>query len=96
MSALHLLLVPLVCIVASAHAQQDPLNLIFTGDIMLAELPGKAMARGGDPFSEFADLLHAADAAVGNLECVVASGGQAIDKPWTFEVKAAASASGRT
>ena len=72
---------------SSSHAEavaQVPLDLIFTGDIMVADLPGKAMARGVDPFREFADLLQAADAAVGNLECVVATTGQAYDKPWTF------------
>lgn len=84
MSVPHLVLVVLAGIVTPAHAGQEPLNLIFTGDIMLADLPGKAMALGVDPFREFADLLHSADAAVGNLECVVASGGQAVDKPWTF------------
>lgn len=84
MSALSSLLALFACCVAPAHARQDPLNLIFTGDIMLADLPGKAMARGLDPFREFAELLQAADAAVGNLECVVATGGKAVDKPWTF------------
>lgn len=85
MQRLYALLVLTVCTVAPAHAQQEPLNLIFTGDIMLADLPGKAMARGVDPFSEFATLLKAADATVGNLECVVSTSGKAIDKPWTFQ-----------
>ena len=51
---------------------------------MLADLPGEAVARGADPFAEFAGLFQAADAVVGNLECVVATCGAAIDKPWTF------------
>lgn len=51
---------------------------------MLADLPGEAIAAGADPFEEFSEILHAADAAVGNLECVVATCGAAIDKPWTF------------
>ena len=51
---------------------------------MLADRPGEAIAAGVDPFAEFAEILHAADAAIGNLECVVATCGQPIDKPWTF------------
>jgi poly-gamma-glutamate synthesis protein (capsule biosynthesis protein) len=71
---------------APAMASGDPsvIDLVFVGDIMLADLPGKAMARGVDPFEEFAKLLADADAAIGNLECVVATGGQAVKKPWTF------------
>ncbi len=57
---------------------------MFAGDIMLADLPGKAVARGVDPFAEFAEILAAADGAIGNLECVVARGGVAVKKPWTF------------
>jgi poly-gamma-glutamate synthesis protein (capsule biosynthesis protein) len=71
---------------APTKASGDPsvIDLVFVGDIMLADLPGKAMARGVDPFEEFAKLLADADAAIGNLECVVATGGQAVKKPWTF------------
>lgn len=71
---------------APAKVSGDPgvIDLVFVGDIMLADLPGKAMARGVDPFEEFAKLLADADAAIGNLECVVATGGQAVKKPWTF------------
>lgn len=69
----------------------DPaaVDLIFAGDIMLADLPGKAINRGIDPFREFAPLLAAADAAIGNLECVVATSGQAVKKPWTFRAEPA-------
>lgn len=51
---------------------------------MLADGPGKAMARGVDPFSEFAGLFAQADVSIGNLECVVATVGEAEKKPWTF------------
>ena len=79
---MRFVVVPLMVTAASAS---DDVRLIYTGDIMLADGPGKAMARGVDPFAEFAPLLRAADAAVGNLECVVATGGEPEkDKRWTF------------
>ncbi len=62
----------------------DDFELIYAGDIMLADLPGKAIARGIDPFAEFAEVLRGADATIGNLECVVATGGEAVEKPWVF------------
>jgi poly-gamma-glutamate capsule biosynthesis protein CapA/YwtB (metallophosphatase superfamily) len=62
----------------------DEVRLVFAGDIMLADGPGKAMARGVDPFAEFAAVLADADAAIGNLECVIATTGTPDKKPWTF------------
>lgn len=59
-------------------------RLVFVGDVMLADGPGAFIADGGDPFAEFADLFDSADLVVGNLECVVATGGSPEDKPWTF------------
>jgi poly-gamma-glutamate synthesis protein (capsule biosynthesis protein) len=59
-------------------------QLVFAGDIMLADQPGEAIAGGGDPFAEFAEIVRGADAAIGNLECVVATCGKAFEKPWTF------------
>jgi poly-gamma-glutamate synthesis protein (capsule biosynthesis protein) len=67
-----------------SHNSKADVSLVFAGDIMLADLPGEAIAAGVDPFAEFAEILHEADAAVGNLECVVATCGEPIDKPWTF------------
>ncbi len=58
--------------------------LAFAGDIMLDELPGAAIARGVDPFAEFADVFAKADIPIGNLECVVATTGEAYDKPYVF------------
>ena len=51
---------------------------------MLDGLPGEAIARGIDPFADVAGVLRTADIAVGNLECVVASNGQPVDKPYVF------------
>lgn len=62
----------------------DDIQLIYAGDIMLTDLPGAAIARGVDPFAEFADVLRGADATIGNLECVVATGGEAVKKPCVF------------
>src|SRR2546430_1370877 len=69
-----------------ARDQSDgsQIQLVYAGDIMLADLPGDAIAGGADPFAEFAEILSTADAAIGNLECVVAACGEAVDKPWTF------------
>ena len=78
----------LLAIVASAYpapAQPDKtVRLIFVGDIMLDDLPGKAIARGVDPFADFATLFGRADAVIGNLECVVSTRGEAERKPYTF------------
>jgi poly-gamma-glutamate synthesis protein (capsule biosynthesis protein) len=59
-------------------------RLVFVGDVMLDCLPGQAVARGEDPFADFAPLFRQADLVVGNLECVLATGGERVDKPWTF------------
>ena len=60
-------------------------TLAFVGDIMLDETPGAEIARGRDPFAPFASILDGADIRIGNLECVVAVGGEAEPgKPYTF------------
>ncbi len=51
---------------------------------MLADGPGRTIARGGDPFHHVAPLLGQADLRIANLECVIAAKGKAVDKPWTF------------
>jgi poly-gamma-glutamate capsule biosynthesis protein CapA/YwtB (metallophosphatase superfamily) len=51
---------------------------------MLADLPGKTISEGKDPFRESGQVLKAADATIGNLECAVANGGEAMDKKWVF------------
>ena len=59
-------------------------RLAWMGDVMLADGPGRLIAKGGDPFRFFASQLARADLRIANLECVIATGGQALDKPWTF------------
>jgi len=81
------------CLVASAlqaRAGDEPVRslqtvrLAWMGDVMLADGPGRLIAKGGDPFQPFAARLKQADVRIANLECVIASTGKAIDKPWTF------------
>lgn len=59
-------------------------TFLYAGDIMLADGPGRAIARGVDPFAEFASIFQECDVVVGNLECVIATTGTAVKKPWTF------------
>ena len=65
-------------------APSPAVRLVFLGDVMLADGPGRLIARGGDPFAPVAERLKQADVRIANLECVVARGGKALDKPWTF------------
>lgn len=70
---------------AQANAPEPTVSLVFVGDIMLDDFPGKVVRRGQDPFAPFAAILKSADIRVGNLECVVATSGSAeADKPYTF------------
>lgn len=65
--------------------QAEPVSLVFVGDIMLDDGPGKLVAGGGDPLESFAATLQDADFAIGNLECPVASIGEPIaNKIFTF------------
>jgi poly-gamma-glutamate capsule biosynthesis protein CapA/YwtB (metallophosphatase superfamily) len=66
-----------LCGALVAHA--EPLRLIFVGDIMLDDGPGRVVAAGGDPLSPFAALLADADYRIGNLECPIATVGQPLE-----------------
>jgi poly-gamma-glutamate synthesis protein (capsule biosynthesis protein) len=73
--------------VTSTRADEEDRNqvrLIFVGDIMLDDGPGRAIERGVDPFEPFQEIFDEADIVVGNLECVVATTGREYDKPYTF------------
>ncbi len=68
-----------------AQASAGPtVRIAFVGDVMLADGPGREIASGRDPFEHVAARLRQADLRVGNLECVIARSGRALDKPWTF------------
>ena len=68
----------------SAPAAPREVDMVFVGDVMVAEIPGQLIARGIDPLAPFGKLLDAHDLRIGNLECVVATGGTAEAKPFTF------------
>lgn len=68
----------------AAVAAPDAVRIAWMGDVMLADGPGRLIARGGNPFGPFAARLAQADLRIANLECVIATGGKALDKPWTF------------
>ena len=61
----------------SAPAAPREVDMVFVGDVMVAEIPGQLIARGVDPLAPFGKLLDAHDLRIGNLECVVATGGTA-------------------
>jgi poly-gamma-glutamate synthesis protein (capsule biosynthesis protein) len=69
-------LLTLLCI-NTVHA--ETLRLLFAGDIMLDDGPGKTIASGGDPLAPFAEILRDADFRIGNLECPVATVGKPFD-----------------
>jgi len=70
---------------ATGAAQAEPVRLVFAGDIMLDDGPGRTIAAGGDPLAPFAARLRDADFTIGNLECPIATGGQALaNKIYTF------------
>ena len=69
----------------SANSVDGQVSMAFIGDVMLADGPGKTVARGQDPLRYFEPLLGQSDLRVANLECVVATIGEAQPaKPWTF------------
>lgn len=69
---------------AATRGTAAQVNLVFVGDIMVAETPGELIARGIDPFKPFESFLDAQDLRIGNLECVIATTGKAEVKPFTF------------
>ena len=66
------------------RAQPRPVTLLFAGDTTLDGAAGEFIAQGGDPLAPFAELLRQADVRVANLECVVATKGDASGKIYTF------------
>jgi poly-gamma-glutamate capsule biosynthesis protein CapA/YwtB (metallophosphatase superfamily) len=74
---LRALLLAFFCTILPVHAES--VKLLFLGDIMLDDGPGKAIAAGRDPLAPFATLLAEADYRIGNLECPIATVGQPQD-----------------
>lgn len=79
-----LLLVALMWVAQSVFAEENPITMVFVGDIMLDEAPGLYIKQGKDPFESFASILDSADITIGNLECTVGTSGKKEDKPFTF------------
>ena len=71
-------------LLAATAARAEPVNLVFVGDIMLDDGPGRVIAAGGDPLEPFAPLLKDADFTLGNLECPVATTGEALGNKVTL------------
>lgn len=65
----------LACLL-SLSARAETVNLVFVGDIMLDDGPGRVVAAGRDPLAPFAPLLAAADYRIGNLETPIATSGK--------------------
>jgi poly-gamma-glutamate synthesis protein (capsule biosynthesis protein) len=75
----------LLLMLLSAFARAEPVRLVFVGDIMLDDGPGKVVAAGRDPLAPFAALLADADYRIGNLECPLATTGKPMpEKIYTF------------
>lgn len=80
-----LLLLTCSALVLSAPLRAEPVRLVFVGDVMLDDGPGKVVAAGRDPLAPFAALLADADYRIANLECPLATTGKAIaTKIYTF------------
>ncbi|MBR7800249.1 CapA family protein [Undibacterium fentianense] len=67
-----------------ATPQSKEISILFVGDMVLDDLPGKTIAQGNDPFDHFKSIFAAADIRIGNLECVIATSGRASEKNFTF------------
>ena len=72
-------LLTLLFLFSMPAAQADPVRLVFVGDIMLDDSPGRVLASGRDPLAPFAAQLRAADFTIGNLECPIATVGKPLE-----------------
>lgn len=72
---------------ASADAREPNVDIVFVGDVMVAEEPGALIAQGVDPFAGIAKYLKPSRLRIANLECVIATKGTAEIKPFTFRAE---------
>lgn len=78
-------LVIALCLAVVPARADDTVRLVFVGDVMLDDGPGRTIAAGGDPLAAVDALLRDADARIGNLECPIARAGTPLDnKIYTF------------
>lgn len=76
---------------APAAGAGETVSLVFVGDLMLDDGPGRTIAAGGDPLVHVDALLRDADVRIGNLECPVARGRTPLEnKIYTFRAEPAA------
>jgi poly-gamma-glutamate synthesis protein (capsule biosynthesis protein) len=85
MKRLRRIAASLVLVAGTAWAGDHSVSLIFAGDVMLDDGPGRLIADGGDPLAAVAPLLADADYRIANLECSVSTRGASLPgKPYTF------------
>ncbi len=86
----HILLATLLACTSLLAQAQPKVELLFGGDVMLDDGPGRLIAAGGDPLAGIAPLLQAADVAIGNLETSIArstTGTPLDNKIYTFRAQ---------
>ena len=59
--------------------QAQTVRLLFAGDVMLDDGPGKVIAEGRDPLAPFDAILKDADYRIANLEVPVATVGKPLE-----------------
>ena len=85
MKRLRRIAASLALVAGTAWAGDGSVSLIFAGDVMLDDGPGRLIADGGDPLAAVAPLLADADYRIANLECSVSTRGASLPgKPYTF------------
>ena len=85
-----LLVAGVLATATNVTADEEPVRILFVGDIMLDGGPGHIVTNGGDPFAGVAAALADADLSIGNLECAIVRQGHAVDKPYAFRGPSAA------
>ena len=64
---------------ATHPSQAQTVRLLFAGDVMLDDGPGKVIAEGRDPLAPFDAILKDADYRIANLEVPVATVGKPLE-----------------
>jgi len=77
-------LVCVCCTQAWAAEANEPIRLVFAGDVVLNADAGHMIQRGADPFADFSSVFKKADIRLANLECVVTTQGAAGSKIYSF------------
>ncbi|HTY02882.1 MAG TPA: CapA family protein [Rhodocyclaceae bacterium] len=69
----------LILLMLPVLACAESVRLVFAGDVMLADGPGRLITAAGDPLAPFAAILADADYRIGNLECPLATVGKPLE-----------------